>query len=69
MAGASRQLDAFDRTWIRLADQAHCDSYGATEYRRVRQEWEAAGRPQAMAAFIRKRANIGPFDNETETTK
>jgi hypothetical protein len=50
----------FQETWERLAEQGKCDGFGGMEYRRVRKEWAAAGKPADVEAFIIERANIGP---------
>jgi hypothetical protein len=52
---------AFDRIWRRLAEAGACDSHGDAEYRRVRSEWQTAGRPTRIEAFVRRQANVGPL--------
>lgn len=52
--------DSFDRAWKQLARQGSTDSFGGAAYRRVKEEWRAAGRqplmPKALEAFILRRA-------------
>lgn len=50
--------DLFDALWERLAAEGGCDGRGGMEYRRVRREWEEAGRPEPILPFIRRRANL-----------
>lgn len=55
--------DPFLETYQILSLEGWCDGAGGCEYRRVRAEWEAAGRPRQIAAFIRWRANTRPEAN------
>lgn len=65
---ARRSARRFRRAYARLAIVGRCDSPGGMEYRRVRREWFAAGRPEPVEAFIQWRANAGPDDDYTLTT-
>lgn len=54
-------MDAeFAKQYQQLSEEGACDGYGASESDRVYREWVDAGRPQPVAEFIRRRANIGP---------
>jgi hypothetical protein len=49
--------DRFDREWKRLARQGKADAFGASAYRRVKEDWVSDGRPTAaIKAFIRSRS-------------
>lgn len=50
----------FWRVYYRLMMRGYCDSPGGMEYRRVKREWRAAGRPRPIADFIKRAANRGP---------
>jgi hypothetical protein len=54
--------DHFWAAYEQLSASGWCDGAGGAEYDRVREEWEKAGRPEDVDAFIRRRANVGPFD-------
>lgn len=47
----------FERAWQKLATEGLCDDHGGAEYRRVRDEFIAAGQPADAEAFIREHAN------------
>lgn len=50
----------FDTIWREAEERGLCDTLGGVQYRRVRQEWIEAGRPQELIAFICRRANSQP---------
>jgi hypothetical protein len=52
----------FRATWATLSETGACDCIGGAEYERVCGEWERAGCPEGIEAFIRERANVGPFE-------
>jgi hypothetical protein len=54
--------DAFDREYHRLSELGACDAVFGCEHGRVKREWNAAGQPKDIEAFIRWRANIGPYE-------
>lgn len=54
---------AFDAVHRMLAVLGFCDGTGGAEYRRVKREWIACGRPSEIRAFIRIRANTNSFAN------
>lgn len=68
----AQQLDCrFESTWVKLSRQGWCDARQGAEYRRVRAEWIAAGRPPQITLFIVQRANLdssgrGPFGVEVD---
>jgi hypothetical protein len=55
-----RPEDDFDRVWERLANEAKCDGLGASQYRRVKTEWIACGRPTHIKEFIMHAADRPP---------
>ena len=57
----------FDHVWSDCEKQGSCDGLGGSEYRRVRSEWIRSGKPRCIKEFIGWRANIGPYDNFSET--
>lgn len=44
--------DRFDREWLRQEEWGKVDALGAAEYRRVKSDWIAAGRPKTLEDFI-----------------
>jgi hypothetical protein len=52
--------DRFHLAYERLASEGHCDSAGGMEYKRVRRQWEEAGRPEDIDSFIKAKANELP---------
>lgn len=52
----------FWEAYKRLSQDGHCDGAGGAEFRRVLEEWKAAGCPEAMDDFIKARANALPWD-------
>ena len=62
-----QKLREFRQAYTRLAEDGYCDEPGGMEYRRVREEWVYGGASQDVDGFIRWRANIGPFEEETVT--
>lgn len=53
--------DAFDAVHRALCALGWCDATGCAEYRRVKREWIACGRPPEIHAFIRIRSNTNSF--------
>ena len=53
-------MDTFDREYHRLSNLGACDAVFGVEHTRVKSEWTAAGKPEDIEAFIRRRANSGP---------
>jgi hypothetical protein len=51
----------FEVWWDVNAQQGWCDDRPGAEYRRVKSEWIAAGKPANVTAFIRLRANFAPL--------
>ncbi len=49
-------VDEFYHTYNRLAMIGVCDSAGGMEYRRVRKQWEDAGKPPNVVKFIKANA-------------
>ena len=49
----------FDEVHRVAAELGWCDGTGGMEWKRVKGEWIAAGRPPGVGAFIRSRANGG----------
>ncbi len=43
-----------------MADEGKCDSPGGSEYKRVLDEWEKAGRPENIREFIDRETNLYP---------
>ena len=60
-------LGHFNEVWSRLSDQGVCDGDEGAEHRRVKSEWVRSGKPADIEAFIRRRANVGPDDDEIWT--
>lgn len=52
-----KTLNDFWDCYELLAEQGACDAPGGAEYKRVELEWQQAGRPSDIEAFIRSRAN------------
>jgi len=50
----------FDAAYRDLADKGRADEPGGAEYRRVKDEWIAAGCPKNVSSFICKAANRPP---------
>lgn len=48
----------FRRVWQTLEAFGHCDGWGGMQCHRVWREYVAAGMPEDVAGFIRRRANI-----------
>lgn len=57
---STRRSRWFIRVWRAMEEDGQTDGLGGSEYRRVRAEWIAAGRPADVREFIRRRANVGP---------
>jgi hypothetical protein len=51
---------AFFGAYQKLAAEGQCDGSDDQEYRRVLEEWLAAGRPSDVEAFVKERANARP---------
>lgn len=51
----------FQRAYQDLSGAGVCDAPGGVEYHRIWAEWHAADRPYPIEAFIRERANVGPW--------
>ncbi len=49
----------FERAWVILAREGSCDEPGGAEHNRVKDEWIAADRPEAVLSFIVHSANRG----------
>jgi hypothetical protein len=54
----------FDDAWRTLADLGQCDTIGGMEYQRVLGEWRGYKGSDSMENFIKRRANIGPFEKK-----
>lgn len=54
------EFEAFERTYIRLADKGHCDNFGGAESERVWKQWLECGKPADVAGFIADLANAAP---------
>lgn len=52
-------IAAFRHTWSELAEQGKCDGPDGAEFRRVYEEYMAAGFPVDVKAFIIEAANRG----------
>lgn len=61
----SENDDAFWKAYSWLADEGSVDSSGGAESIRVLKEWNEAGRPKAVFAFILRRANAMPESLES----
>lgn len=55
--GKRTSVSLFNATWRELATWTVCDEFGGAEYRRVLEEYIAAGCPVDVEAFIREAAN------------
>lgn len=61
---AQRFVDA----WHECEARGQCDGLGGAEFTRVCREWFAAGAPPDVHEFIRRRANMMPWDDTAATT-
>lgn len=52
--------------WRRLACEGACDGVGGSQYLRVRDEWENAGRPADIDSFIRRRAGVNTAEERRQ---
>jgi len=54
----------FLAAWLLCERQGFCDRAGGEEFQRILREWLKADRPRKLQAFIRKRANLAPHDDQ-----
>lgn len=59
-------MDVFDEVWLSLSEEDAVDALGGMEWRRVKQEWQDAGRPRPSARWMVRRANAPLSDDPAD---